>query len=116
MPNIVTLLPELDQEELTYVQELIRDLDDERAQNFANLYRNRRRDPQNVLILSLVGFLGVGGLQRFYLEEIPMGILYILTLGICYIGTIIDIINYRSLTLRYNQQKARETLSFVKQM
>ena len=50
MPNIVTLLPEPDQEELTYVQELIRDLDDETAQNFANLYRNRRRDPQNVLI------------------------------------------------------------------
>lgn len=116
MPNIVTLLPELDQEELTYVQELIKDLSDEKAQNFANLYRNRRRDPQNVLILTLVGFLGVGGLQRFYLEEIPMGILYILTVGICYIGTVIDIVNYRSLTLRYNQQKARETVDFVNRL
>ena len=43
-----------------------------------------------------------------------MGILYILTAGLCLIGTIYDIINYRRLTFEFNRQQAVEALQLVK--
>ena len=33
-----------------------------------------------------------------------MGILYLLTFGLCYIGTIVDLINYKKLSLERNQE------------
>ena len=50
------------------------------------------------------GFIGIGGIQRFLLGQIGMGILYLLTWGLCGIGTIIDLINYKKLTLERNQE------------
>ena len=37
-------------------------------------------------------------------------ILYLLTLGLCYIGTIIDLVNYRKLAFEYNQEVAARVL------
>ena len=56
------------------------------------------------MICTILGFLGIGGIQRFITGQIGMGILYLLTLGLCYIGTIIDLINYKKLTLERNQE------------
>ena len=56
------------------------------------------------MICTILGFLGLGGIQRFITGQIGMGILYLLTLGLCYIGTIIDLINYKKLTLERNQE------------
>jgi TM2 domain-containing membrane protein YozV len=45
------------------------------------------------LILALVGlFTGISGLQRFYLRDTGLGILYLLTGGLCWIGQLIDVI------------------------
>ncbi len=95
MANVLDLLPELMGEEQAYVAGIIREMDDEKARQFANGYRARRREPQTILLLALVGFLGLAGVQRFVVDQIGMGILYLLTGGLCFIGTIIDMINYK---------------------
>ena len=56
MANVLKLLPELQGQEMSYIQELINDLDNEKAQLFANIYRARRRDPQLILITTILGF------------------------------------------------------------
>ncbi|HNX42808.1 MAG TPA: hypothetical protein PLJ84_02965 [Bacteroidales bacterium] len=45
-----------------------------------------------------------------------MGILYLLTGGLCLIGTIVDLVNHRQLALEYNVQVAHEVASMVGQM
>ena len=107
MADIVQILPELEGEEMLFVAGLIKDMSDEQARNFAIAYRSQRRDPTNVLLLSLLGFLILAGVHRFYLQQIGMGLLYLFTAGFCLIGTIIDIVNHKSLAFKYNQEKAQ---------
>lgn len=114
MPNVLQILPELIGEEQLFIQNLIKDFDDSQAQRFAIIYRARRKDPQTILLLTLVAFAGVAGVQRFMLEQIGMGILYLLTAGLCFIGTIIDLVNYKSMTFEYNQKIAQEAYMSVK--
>ena len=114
MAKIIEILPELTGEEMVYVQNLMKDWDDEKARNFANVYRTRRRDPQMVLIVTIVGLLGIAGIQRFVTNQIGMGILYFFTLGLCYIGTIMDLINHQKIAFEYNQKMANEVASMIR--
>jgi TM2 domain-containing membrane protein YozV len=84
--------------------------------NFANIYRSRRRDPQLILLTTLLGFVAIAGVQRFLINQIGMGILYIFTGGLCLIGTIIDLINYQDLAMEYNMRMANESAMMVKGM
>ena len=43
------------------------------------------------LVLCLLGFLGLGGLHRMYVGKVGSGVLYVLTGGLCLIGTILDL-------------------------
>jgi TM2 domain-containing membrane protein YozV len=114
MAKIIEILPELTGEEMVYVQNLMKDWDDEKARNFANVYRTRRRDPQMILIVTIVGLLGIAGIQRFVTNQIGMGVLYFFTLGLCYIGTIVDLINYQKIAFEYNQKMANEVASIIR--
>ncbi len=114
MANILDLLPELIGEEQAYVAGIIRDMDEDKARQFANAYRARRREPQTILLLALVGFLGLAGIQRFVVDQIGMGILYLLTGGLCAIGTIIDMINYKKIALEYNMVQAQQIMVVVR--
>lgn len=113
MARIFEILPEVTGEEMLFIQNLIGGLDDDRARNFAQVYRNRRRDPTLMLVVTLVGFFGFAGIQRFLTDQIGMGILYFFTGGLCLIGTIVDLVNYQKLALEYNQKVAREALMLV---
>ena len=116
MANVFQYLPDLDGDELAYVNMLVTPMSDEQAQQFAMMYRSRRKDPQMILLLTLVGFLGFAGIQRFVLGQIGMGILFLLTLGFCYIGVIVDLVNYRKLASEYNQAQAYEVATLMRSM
>lgn len=45
-----------------------------------------------------------------------MGILYLLTGGLCLIGTIIDAVNHKKLTNEFNQKMAMESVQMAKMM
>jgi TM2 domain-containing membrane protein YozV len=114
MNRFYTLLPSLEHEEYNLLESLAKDYTDQQAKDFAVIYSSRRKDPQTILLLALVGFLGIGGIHRFILEQPGMGVLYLLTLGICFIGTIVDIVNYKKLSLEYNYTAARAAAGMVK--
>ena len=114
MASVLKLLPELQGQEMAYVQELIKDMGNEEAQLFANIYRARRRDPQLILITTILGFFVIAGIQRFLLNQIGMGLLYLFTGGLCLIGTIVDLVNYQKLTFDYNHQIANEVALMAK--
>ena len=114
MANVYELMPEIMGEEQMYISSLIKNMDDNQARTFANIYRTRRRDPQTILLLTLVGFLGVAGIQRFITDQIGLGILYLLTGGVCLIGTIIDLVNYKKIAFEYNQKQANQIAVMLK--
>jgi hypothetical protein len=47
------------------------------------------------------------------INQIGIGILYFLTAGLCLIGTIVDIINYKNLAFEYNQKVAIEVSNLI---
>ncbi len=113
MAKVINVLPELSGEELIYVQKLINDFDDEKAKTFATVYRSRRKDPQLILILALLGFVGFAGIHRFITNQIGMGILYFFTVGVCFVGTIMDLVNYQKLAFEFNQKSANEVAAMI---
>lgn len=113
MAKVIEVLPELQGEEMLYVQKLINDWDIDKARSFAGVYRARRKDPQIILITALVGFVGISGIHRMLVGQIGMGILYLFTGGLCLIGTIIDLVNHQQLAFEYNQKTANEVASIV---
>ena len=114
MANILQLMPYLEGEELMYVQQLIKDFSDDLAQQFAAVYNSRRKDPNTMMLLALLGFLGIAGIHRFMLNQIGMGVIYFFTAGLCFIGTIIDLVNHKKLAFEYNSRQAQQVASLVK--
>jgi TM2 domain-containing membrane protein YozV len=112
MNNVLKYLPEAEGSELHYLNELFANFSDDQARDFASVYRSRRKDPNVILITTLLGFLGIAGVQRFLTDQIGMGILYFFTAGLCFIGTIVDLVNYKQLTADYNRKIAYEVASF----
>lgn len=98
----------LQPEEIAYLQNLTASWDQTRLQQFAMAYGSRRKDSETILILTLLGFIGISGIQRFMLDQVGMGILYLLTGGLCAVGTIVDLINYKKMTAEYNMQQAHQ--------
>ncbi len=114
MADVFNFLPMLEGEEMVYVQGMIKDMSDEQAKQFAAVYSSRRKDPQIILITTIIGFIGIAGIQRFLLEQIGMGILYLLTGGLCWIGTIVDLVNYKKMTYEYNFKIANEVAMIIR--
>ncbi|MDR0968967.1 MAG: TM2 domain-containing protein [Lentimicrobiaceae bacterium] len=114
MTRIYDYLPEIEGEEMVFIQNLTSGYTPEQMRDFATIYRSRRKDPQMVLLLALLGLFFIAGIQRFMLGQIGMGLLYVFTGGLCLIGTIVDIVNYKSLAFDYNRQIASEVAAIIR--
>jgi TM2 domain-containing membrane protein YozV len=112
-PNLINLIPSIEGEELVYLQALTRQLTDEQLMNFIAVYNGKRRKSDQILIGCVLGFVCVGGIQRFMVGQNGMGILYLFTGGLCFIGTIMDTINHKRLTFEYNQKMASESMAML---
>ncbi|GGH69201.1 MAG: TM2 domain-containing protein [Bacteroidetes bacterium] len=113
MNRILKHIPEARGEEMIFLERLTEQCDEQQMHDFAMLYRSRRKDPQLVLILSVVGLVAIPGIQRFVLGQILMGVLYLFTAGFCLIGSIIDIVNASDMAFEYNCGVAYEIIEHV---
>lgn len=113
MAEILNFIPEAQGQEMIFLKEITTDLDEKGMTTFASLYRARRRDPQMILLVTVLGFVVVAGIQRFMVGQIGMGLLYLFTGGLCLIGTIIDLINYQDLAFEYNRKMAIEAKAMI---
>jgi len=107
MLNNMHFLPELEGNERSYIRDLIEGLSPEQAQQFASAYREKRKDPQTVLLATVVGLFAIPGFQRFWLGQSGMGFLYLFTGGLVFIGTIWDLVTHKKLAFACNQGVAR---------
>ena len=83
----------------------------ESIQQFAAAYRQVRKDPQTLRLMAIIGIVAVPGLHRFWVGQMAIGFLYLVTWGLLLCGTITDILKYRELAFNYNQQVARRIAS-----
>lgn len=114
--EMYTTLPGIQPDELLVIKALTKDMNDTQQRQFFAFYKGRRKDQQTLMILTLIGFLGFAGIQRFITGDIVLGILFFLTFGFCGLGTIIDLINIKKMTSDFNQNEAMETANLVKMM
>ena len=112
-PTLMKLMYDTTPEEMIAINNIVKDLPDEKIHQFCMIYRSKRKDPQTILLTCLIGFLGFAGIHRFLVGEIGMGILYFLTGGLCLIGTIIDAINHKDIAHNYNEKMIRETMMMM---
>ena len=101
-------------DEYTYLQQCMKGMTSSQAHHFIMFYSGKRRSPQDILLFTLLGFIVVAGVQRFVVNQIGMGILYLLTFGLCFVGTIVDLVNHRTIAFEYNQKAAFECAHMVK--
>ena len=55
-----------------------------------------RKSKMVALILCILGFFGLAGIHRMYVGKVGSGFLHLITGGICFIGTVIDLISILS--------------------
>ena len=111
------MIPGLEHEEMQFIDSISRDMTDEELTTFASVYNSKRKSPDTILIGCILGlFPGVAGIQRFLINQIGMGILYLFTAGLCLVGTIVDLVNYKKLAFEYNQKMAYESIQMMKFM
>ena len=112
-PIFLKYLYDVTPEELITINSRTKGFSDEELTHFCTIYRSKRKDPQTILLLCLLGLICVSGIHRFVIGHIGMGILYFFTGGLCLIGTIVDAVNHKQLALEYNSGMIAETLSML---
>lgn len=112
-PTLMKLMYDTTPEELIQIDAMTKNFSDQQLQQFVMMYRTKRKDPQTILLCCLLGLVCFAGIHRFIMGQIGMGILYLLTAGLCLIGTIVDAVNYKQLALEHNQKMIGETLAIM---
>ena len=107
-------MPELQGDEQLTIAKIITGMSEQQVEQFARVYRERRRDESVVLFTTLLAFVGLAGMNRFYLGQIGMGIVYFFTAGFCLIGAIVDMFNYKAMTNAFNQDQAIEVAMLIR--
>src|ERR1700743_976702 len=107
-------LPGMTPEEMGFLQQGTAELTEEQKKYFYMVYSSKRKNPQDLIIFIIIGFFGVAGIQRFMVGEVGMGILYLFTAGLCWVGTIVDLVNYKTIANDYNHKMAYESFQITK--
>jgi len=107
-------LPGISPQEYAYLQTATNGLNEQQIRTFLMIYAGKRKNPSDMLLFCVIGLFLVPGLQRFIIGQIGMGILYLLTAGLCFIGSIIDIVNHKELAFEHNQKMVFESLQMVR--
>lgn len=112
-PIILQYLYNATPEEISVINNRVSGFSDTQVTQFCQVYNSKRKDPQLILITCLLGFVGFAGIHRFLTDNLGLGILYFFTAGLCFIGTIVDLINHKSLAMEYNGKMIAETLTML---
>lgn len=112
--NSFMMIQDLEMDELSFLKSVTNSLTEEQLQQFILIYNSRRRSAQTILLCTLLGFVIVAGVQRFITNNIGMGLLYLFTGGLCLVGTIVDLINYKQLASEFNRKQALEVIELMK--
>ena len=97
-------IPGVTVEEVNIIKSYTDGFDDEKLTDFLNVYIGKRKKSETIMICTILGFFGFGGIQRFMLGQVGMGLLFLFTYGLCFIGTIMDLVNNKKLTNERNQE------------
>ncbi len=94
---------------------MIINLISQRDEKFKNMFlvqfNSRSKSESTAFILNALGCIGVAGIQRIYLGQTGIGILYLLTLGILFIGTLIDFFKIGGIVASKNFEIANEIVA-----
>ena len=112
--NAYRAFPGMTPEEADFLGRGTSGLSEDERNQFFGIYEVKRKNPQNILLLTVVGTLGIAGLQRFAVGEIVLGFLYLFTFGFFWIGTVLDLINYKKIANDYNHKMAYESFEMIK--
>lgn len=112
--NLITMIPAVEPDELAFLQQLTKDLSEDKLNLFISIYNGKRKKAEIILLCCLLGFVCCAGVQRFVVGQIGMGILYLFTGGLCLVGTIVDTINHKQLAFEFNSKMAMESMAMVR--
>ena len=102
-------MAEISPMELVSMQE---GLTDQQKMMFMSQYNSEKKDRTLALILSIL--LGTLGIDRFYIGDMGIGILKLLTAGVCGVLYVIDWFMITGKTDEYNRNKAQDILAAIK--
>jgi hypothetical protein len=57
-------------EEFLYLEQVMKTMNEQQAKSFVSYYSGKRKDPQDILLFTLLGFVIIAGVQRFVLGQI----------------------------------------------
>ena len=95
-------------DEYSFLHHASAGLSQNQVQTFLLVYNSRRKNPNDILLATLLGFLGLAGVQRFMTKQYILGFLYLITCGFLGIGTLVDMFWYKSIANDYNRHLAYE--------
>jgi len=107
-------LPGISPEEIGLIQQATQGLNENQNKYFFMVYAGKRKSPQDMLIFCIIGTFLLPGLQRFIVGQVGMGILFLFTGGLCLVGSIVDLVNHKTLSFEYNKKVAYESFQIAK--
>ncbi|WP_299589875.1 NINE protein [Mucilaginibacter sp.] len=112
--NSDAAFPGMTMDEYSFIHHASAGLNQNQMTTFMAVYNSRRKNPTDILAATLLGFLGLAGIQRFMTNQILLGLLFLLTGGFLGIGTLIDAISYKSIANDYNRHLAYDCYQIAK--
>ena len=101
-------------DEYSFLHHASAGLNQNQMQTFMLVYNSRRKNPNDILLATLLGFLGLAGVQRLMTKQYVLGFLYLITGGFFGIATLVDLLTYKTIANDYNRHLAYECYHIAK--